>query len=153
MARTDPVIQATNILRTQIPKIRIIVQFLSGILRPPEGKLPRCGISVFLQCLNFCPTYRETPEPPGDGNSNYLSFFVICGLRLLRACLKAPALTGYVGDAQEMTLKKNHPEVSFRRQHVAVHAYKGTNSQVYCQAKCHAMGFAHVSEVQRYPQM
>ena len=46
---------------------------LSGNLCPPEGKLPRCGISVFLQCLNFCPTYREAPEPPGDGNSNFLS--------------------------------------------------------------------------------
>ena len=27
-------------------------------------------------------------------------FFVFCGLKLLRASLKAPALTGYVGDAQ-----------------------------------------------------
>ena len=66
---------------------------------PPEGKLPRCGISVFLQSLNFCPTYPETPEPPGDGNSDLLSFFVFCGLKLLWACLKAPAFTGYVGDA------------------------------------------------------
>ena len=77
-------------------------QFLSGNFCPPEGKLPRCGISAFLQCLNFRPSYRETPEPPGDGNSNFFVFFVFCGLKLLRACLKAPALTGYVGDAQCM---------------------------------------------------
>ena len=74
-------------------------EFVSGNFRPPEGKLPRCRISVFLQSLNFCPTSRETPEPPADGNSDFLSFFVFCGRRLLWVCLKAPALTGYVGDA------------------------------------------------------
>ena len=62
-------------------------------------------MSVFLQCLNFCPTYRETAEPPGDGNSDFLSIFVFCGLKLLRACLKAPALTGYIGDAQNIAGK------------------------------------------------
>ena len=56
-----------------------------------------------LQCLNFSPTSRETPEPPGDKNSEFLSFLVFCGHKLLRACLKAPALTGYVGDAQLIT--------------------------------------------------
>ena len=49
-------------------------------------------VSEFLSHL------RETPEPPGDGNSDFLSFFVFCGRKLLWACLKAPALTGYVRD-------------------------------------------------------
>ena len=49
-------------------------EFVSGNFCPPEGKLPRCRISVFLQSLNFCHTSRETPEPPGDGNSDFLSF-------------------------------------------------------------------------------
>ena len=59
---------------------------------PPEGKLPRCGISQFLQCLNFCPTSRETPEPPGMEIQSFC-LFVFCGHYLLRASLKAPALT------------------------------------------------------------
>ena len=32
-------------------------EFASGNFCPPEGKLPRYGISVFLQYLNFCPAY------------------------------------------------------------------------------------------------
>ena len=40
-------------LQLYIPKIRIIVQFLSGNVRPPEGKLPRYGISVFLKFRSF----------------------------------------------------------------------------------------------------
>ena len=57
-----------------------------------------CVFTVF----DFCPTYRETPEPPGDGNSNFCLFCLFCGLKLLRDSLKAPALTGYVGDAQDL---------------------------------------------------
>ena len=58
-------------------------------------------ISVFLQSLSFCPTSREAPEPPRDGNSDFLSFlsFVVVRRKLLWARLKAPALTGYVEDA------------------------------------------------------
>ena len=44
-------------------------EFLSS-----RRKTPRCGTSVLLECLNFCPTHRETPEPPGDGKSDFLSF-------------------------------------------------------------------------------
>ena len=33
----------------------------------------------------------------------FFFFFVFCGHKLLRVCLKAPALTGYVGDALAMT--------------------------------------------------
>ena len=36
-------------------------QFSSGNFGPPEGKLPRCGISVFLQCLKFCSGECLTP--------------------------------------------------------------------------------------------
>ena len=66
----------------------------------PEGELPRCGTLAFLQCLNFLPTSRETPEPPGKGNSDLFIFFAFCDPKLLKACLKVPALTGYVGHAQ-----------------------------------------------------
>ena len=66
-----------NVLWTWIPKIRIIVRFLSGDLCPPERKLPKCGVSAFLQCLNFCPSSRETPEPPGDGNSDFFCLFCL----------------------------------------------------------------------------
>ena len=55
-------------------------EFVSGNFCPPEGELPRYGISVLLQYLNFCPAYRETPEPPGDGNSDFLSFLSFVAL-------------------------------------------------------------------------
>ena len=42
----------------------------------------------------------------GDGNSDFLSFFVFRGRKLLWACLKAPALTGYVGDAYTDSCQK-----------------------------------------------
>ena len=44
---------------------------------------------LFLQRLHFYPTSRETPEPPGDKNSDFLFLFVCCGHKLLRASLKA----------------------------------------------------------------
>ena len=78
---------------------------------------------------NYCPIFvreflssrRQTPEVwnfcvftvfeflshlPGNSRASrgrkfqFFVFFVFCGLKLLRACLKASALTGYVGDAQ-----------------------------------------------------
>ena len=60
---------------------------------------------MFLHCLNFCHTSRETPEPPGDGNSEFFVFFVNFLSFVAISCsglLKAPALTGYVGEAQRM---------------------------------------------------
>ena len=59
---------------------------------PPEGKLPRCGISAFWQCLNFCPASRACRGT---------EILILCLFYLLlRACLKTPALTGYVRDTQ-----------------------------------------------------
>ena len=55
---------------------------------------------MFLQCLNFCPTYRGNSRASRGRKFQFFVFFVFCGLKLLRACLKAPALTGYVADAQ-----------------------------------------------------
>ena len=55
MALTDPVIQANNIPRTWftwIPKIRIIVQFLSGNFYPPKGVDFLC-LCLTLQSLLF----------------------------------------------------------------------------------------------------
>ena len=77
----DPVIQETNIPRMDIPKIRTIHQFLSGNFCPPQGKLPRCAISVFLQWGNFVPAPEKLPR-------------LLRGHKLLRACLKAPCAHG-----------------------------------------------------------
>ena len=81
-------------------KIRIIVQFLSGNVCPPEGKLPRCGISVFLQLFEFLSHLPRNSRSSRGRKFRFFVVFVFCGLKLLKACLKAPALTGYVGDAQ-----------------------------------------------------
>ena len=110
----EPVIQATNILRTQIPKIQIVVQFLfcPGIVCPAEGKLLRCGMYVFLQCLSFLSHLASNSR--ASGNSDLLSFFVFRGYKLLRAFLKARALTEYVGDTQniditDLSMRKSWP--------------------------------------------
>ena len=69
---------------------------------------------MFLRCLNFCPTSRET-RASRDGDSDFWSFFVFCGHKLLRACLKGPALTGYVGDAQDKGCISNLGLIVFRQ--------------------------------------
>ena len=53
---------------------------------PPEGKLPRCGISEFLQCLNFLSHLpRNSPRASRGRKVDFLSFLFFCALKLLRA--------------------------------------------------------------------
>ena len=55
----------------------------------------------FYSVRIFVPASEKLPSLPGTEIPIFV-FFVFCGLKLLRACLKASALTGYVGDAQGM---------------------------------------------------
>ena len=71
---------------------------VSHVKLPSEGYRAIGGYSSYSIAVS-----RYTAplsEPPADGNSKYLFFFVCRGLKLLGACLKTPALTGCVGDAQ-----------------------------------------------------
>ena len=53
---------------------------------------------MFLVWIVVLPP-NKLPSLPGT-TIQLSVFFVFCGHELLRACLKAPALTGYVGDSQ-----------------------------------------------------
>ena len=171
-----------------MPTIQIIVQFLSGNFCPPQGKLPRCGVSVLFKGrkkhinffnINLLPPTQNPPvglpakslcasfpgkerkkgahvnffggilgqkgvpiqtifghkklaycffraliftvfeflsHLPGNSRASrgrkfrlFLSFCVFGVHKLLRACLKAPALTGYVGDAQHVHAQLHKP--------------------------------------------
>ena len=59
------------------------VQFLSPRRQTPEV-WNFCVFTVF----EFLP-HPPSPEPPGDRNSDFLSFVVFYGNKLLRACLNA----------------------------------------------------------------
>ena len=74
------------------------LEFVSGNVCSPKGKLPRCRISV-LTVFEFLSHLLRNSWASRDGNSGF-GFFAFCGQKLLWACLKAPTLTGYVGDAQ-----------------------------------------------------
>ena len=60
-------------LRTQIPKIRSTVLFLSKNFVLPKAKLPKCGIYAFWQGLDFCSSFWDT-WASREGNSDFLSF-------------------------------------------------------------------------------
>ena len=75
---------------------RIFVrEFLSSRRQTPEV-WNFCVFAVF-EFLSHLP--RNSRASRGR-KFRFFVFFVFCGLKLLRACLKAPALTGYVEDAQ-----------------------------------------------------
>ena len=69
--------------------------FLSSRRKIPE--VWKCCVFTVFEFLSHLP--RNSRASRGRKFQLFV-FFVFCGLRLLRACLKAPALTGYVGDAQ-----------------------------------------------------
>ena len=67
-------------------------EFLSSRRQTPEV-WNFCVFTVF-EFLSHLP--RNSRASRGR-KFQFFVFFVFCGLKLLRACLKAPALTGYVG--------------------------------------------------------
>ena len=98
MALTDPITQANNILRVHNSKDSnyypiFVPELLSSRRQTPEV----WKFCVVQQCLSFCSSSPETPEPLGTENLIFCPFFVFCCQKLMRACLKARALTGYVG--------------------------------------------------------
>ena len=81
--QTDPVIQATNILTSLIPKDMNC-----------ENLKWNC---LFLECL-----FQLLRNSRASGGRKFrFCVFLSFVAYLLRACLKAPALTGYVRDTQE----------------------------------------------------
>ena len=76
-------------------------EFLSSRRQTPEV-WSFCVFTVF-EFLSH--TYREAPLASRGRKFRFFVFFVFCGLKLLRACLMAPALTGYVGGAQVVIVK------------------------------------------------
>ena len=71
-------------------------EFLSSRRQTPEVWKNFCVFTVF-ECLPHLP--RNSRASRGR-KFRFFAFSVFCGLKLLRACLKAPAFAGYVGDAQ-----------------------------------------------------
>ena len=67
---------------------------------PADGELPRCGISAFLQL--FSEFLVQAPEKLPSLLGRKFRLFVLCSQKLLSTCLKAPALTRYVGEAEVM---------------------------------------------------
>ena len=102
VAPTDPVIEATKSLRdvnsknsNYCPKI-CVREFLSSRRQTPEmSNFCVFTVSEFLPHLP-----RNSRASRGRKFRFVVSFFfVFCGRKLLWAGLKAPGLTGYVGDA------------------------------------------------------
>ena len=69
--------------------------------------LPKAN-SRGVECLCVFTVFELLSHLPKNSRASrgrkfrFSVFFVFCGLKLLRACLKGPALAGYVGDAQLM---------------------------------------------------
>ena len=62
-------------------------------------------LSSQRQVWNFCvfTVFKFLPQLPTNSRASWgrkFRFFAFCGHKLLKACLKAPGLTGYIGDPQ-----------------------------------------------------
>ena len=73
-------------------------EFLSSRRQTPEV-WNFCVFTVF----EFLSQLPRNSRASRGWKFQFFVFFVFCGLKLLRVCLKASALTGYVGDAQPKT--------------------------------------------------
>ena len=72
-------------------------EFLSSRRQTPE--VWSCCVFTVFEFLSHLP---KTSRASRGRKFRFLGIFVFCGHKLLRASLKAPALTGYVGDAQQV---------------------------------------------------
>ena len=81
---------------------------MSGILSSWMQTPEVWNFCAFRSVWIFVPAPEKLPSLPG---TEIQIIFVLCGHKLLRACLKAPTLTRYVRDAQFMrgTIPKCHP--------------------------------------------
>ena len=71
-------------------------------------QLPRCWFLCVFAVFEFLFQLPRNSRASRDGNSDFLLFWgVFCGQKLLRACLMAPALMGYVGAAWDMLFNQH----------------------------------------------